>query len=238
MIFSDERAICINTGASCCISNSKEDFLTFAPSSSSVLQGIGSGISIAGTGTIKWCILNDNGDEVDLHLHNSLYVPGAPMCLLGPQHIAQQIALLSDGFHSKGRFGTLIFGGFHHIIPYNSTNNLPILFLVTDFLKASSSNIAPYTGTTPAALISSTHSFNVSTSNITSSQHKLLHLHQNSVIYIYKRFKTSPKLEFLAHLQSILALVTLLFVKLAFMANTIIPSLLHLLLLVFLMPYI
>lgn len=106
MIFFDERAICINTGASCWISNSKEDFFTFAPSSSSVLQGIGSGLSIAGSGTIKWCILNDIGDQVDLHLHNSLYVPRAPMCLLSPQHMAQQIALLSDGFHSKGHFGT------------------------------------------------------------------------------------------------------------------------------------
>jgi hypothetical protein len=111
MKFSNEQPICIDTGASCCISNQKHDFLTFAPSSSTVLKGIGSGLSIAGTGTIKWKILNDSGDEVTLHLHNSLYVPDAPMCLLSPQHMAQQTNLSSDGFHSKNKFGILTFGG-------------------------------------------------------------------------------------------------------------------------------
>jgi hypothetical protein len=65
-------------------------FFTFAPSYSS-------GLSIAGTGTIKWKLLNDSGDKVILHLHNSLYVPDAPMHLL----IAQQMNLPSDGFHRK-----------------------------------------------------------------------------------------------------------------------------------------
>jgi hypothetical protein len=82
--FLSDRAICIDTGASCCISNNKADFLTFAPSSSSVLKGIGSGLKIEGTGTIKWTIVSDDGDEITIHLYNSLYVPEAQMCLLSP----------------------------------------------------------------------------------------------------------------------------------------------------------
>jgi hypothetical protein len=81
MKFSNDKPICVDTGASCCISNDRQDFLTFALSTSTILQGIGSGLSISGTGTIKWTILDDSGDEVTLHLHNGLYVPDAPMCL-------------------------------------------------------------------------------------------------------------------------------------------------------------
>jgi hypothetical protein len=75
MKFSDSHPICIDTGASCCISNNKRDFIELnSTQSSSVLKGIGSGLTIAGSGTIKWTILDDMGDEITLHLHNSLYV--------------------------------------------------------------------------------------------------------------------------------------------------------------------
>jgi hypothetical protein len=52
MKFSDSHPICINTGASCCISNNKRDFIDLNPTqSSTVLKGIGSGLTIAGSGT-------------------------------------------------------------------------------------------------------------------------------------------------------------------------------------------
>jgi hypothetical protein len=70
------------------------------------LKGISSGLTIAGAGTIKWTILNDDGDEVTIHLHNSLYIPETPMCLLSPQQMAQQMLSDQDGFNSKGKFGT------------------------------------------------------------------------------------------------------------------------------------
>jgi hypothetical protein len=103
--FFSEGAICIDSGASCCISNKKADFLTFAPSTSTILQGISSGLKIAGTGTLKWTILNDGGNEITIRLCNSLHVLDTPMCLLSPQHLAQQTTSTSDGFHSKGNCG-------------------------------------------------------------------------------------------------------------------------------------
>jgi hypothetical protein len=127
MRFSSEQAICIDTGASCSISNNISDFITFAPSSqSTVLKGISSGLSILGTGTIQWTILNDDGDEVTLHIHNCLFVPDAPMCLLNPQHMAQITNCSTDGFHSKGSHGILTFSSFQRIVHYNHNNNLPI----------------------------------------------------------------------------------------------------------------
>jgi hypothetical protein len=170
--FSSERAICIDTGASCSVSNNKNDFITFSPSSSAVLKGISSGLAIAGTGTIKWTLLNDNGDEVTIHLHNSLYVPDTPMCLLSPQHMAQQTTNDSDGFNSKGKFGTLTFAGHIRTIHYNSSNNLPIIFLASDFTDA---NIT--TDNNPASLLSSIHLETDNNHQLSPSQRKLLNLH-------------------------------------------------------------
>jgi hypothetical protein len=175
MKFSDDHAICIDTGASCCISNCKDDLIPFAPSSSTILKGISGGLSINGTGTLKWNILDDNGDEVALYIHNNLYIPDAPMCLLSPQHMAQQTPSNTDGFISKGSFGLLTFGGFHCTIYYNSSNNLPILFLTSNLSNSPSTTIVPPTDTTTAALLSSIDSSD--TSNLTSNQQRLLHLH-------------------------------------------------------------
>jgi hypothetical protein len=179
MKFSDSHPICIDTGASCCISNNKRDFIDLNPTqSSTVLKGIGSGLTIAGCGTIKWTISDDIGDEITLHLHNSLYVPDAPMNLLSPQHLAQQTALPSDGFHSKGASGTLTFGSFKRTIPYNSSNNLPILFLASNYSTSQTAIVPHTTNDTTAALLSSLDGFDESRSNLSVTQRKLLHLHQ------------------------------------------------------------
>jgi hypothetical protein len=54
--------------------------------------------------TVKWTLLNDDGDEITIHLHNSPHVPDAPMCLLSPQHMAQQTTSSTDGFDCKWSF--------------------------------------------------------------------------------------------------------------------------------------
>jgi len=130
MRFSSDRAVCIDTGASCTISNHKEDFISLLPSpSSTVIKGISNGLSIQGTGTIRWPIFNDDGNKITLHLHNCFYVPDAPMCLLSPQHLAPSNQIHFQWFPSYELFWCTTFAGFRCTIPYNSTNNLPIFFL-------------------------------------------------------------------------------------------------------------
>jgi len=95
------------------------------------------------------------------------------MCLLSPQHMAQQTTCSTDGFYSKGNLGTLTFSGFHRTIHYNSTNNLPIIFLSMDTPSASTS--PPLQS---MSLLSSTdHPPLAINSNLSSAQRKLLHLH-------------------------------------------------------------
>jgi hypothetical protein len=170
------HAICIDTGATCCISNNKDHFTHFTPSSHKVPHGIGTGLSIEGRGTLCWRILNDSGDEISLPIHDCLYVPSAPMCLLSPQHMSQQTLHPDDGFHCKGPFGLFTFAGHHRTIHYNSNNNLPILFTATHLCSAISSSNNNDTVPSTVALLSS-EILPDSSTTLTAPQRKLLQLH-------------------------------------------------------------
>ena len=82
-------SICFDAGASACISSNKNDFVSLVACKNSTIQGIGTGLAIAGKGTLQWCILTNEGQEVNPYVRNALYVPGIPMNLLCPQQIAQ-----------------------------------------------------------------------------------------------------------------------------------------------------
>jgi hypothetical protein len=60
-------------------------------------------------------------------VHNTLYVPKAPMGLLCPQQIAMQTQRPGDGFNVLGHAGILTVGGFTRTIPYDPKSRLPIL---------------------------------------------------------------------------------------------------------------
>lgn len=76
------KPICIDSGATCSISNNKSNFTDFSPTSNTILYGITSGLNIEGKGTLHLSITNDFGDDIDLFVRDSFYVPYAPMCLL------------------------------------------------------------------------------------------------------------------------------------------------------------
>ncbi len=100
------KAICIDTGASSCISNDKNDFISLEKVQNQTITGIGSSLDIAGYGTLRWKIKDDDGNTIVLHISNAL------MCLLCPQQIAQQTGKERDGFHMEAKFGTLTYDGF------------------------------------------------------------------------------------------------------------------------------
>jgi hypothetical protein len=90
--------ICIYTGASACISTKRSNFTSLRKVTDIKINRIGSGLPVEGIGTLKWPIIADNGTEMDIHIHNSLYVPSPPMGLLCPQQIAMQTKRSGDGF--------------------------------------------------------------------------------------------------------------------------------------------
>jgi hypothetical protein len=169
-------AICVDFSASCCISNNKEDFLNLTPSSSPVLSGIAIGLEIAGKGTIQWTILNDAGDEVILHIHDSLYVPSIPINLLSPQQLVQQTGSTKDGFLVQASSGILRLASHKRTIYYNPTNNLPIFITASSIpSKLPAPSFAKSNSTTIAMLSSENLDTNTP---LTSTQHRLLLKHQ------------------------------------------------------------
>jgi hypothetical protein len=95
------------------------------PMSNIKINGIASGLHVAGIGLLKWSIRDDENNEVDLYIKDALYVPQAPMGLLCPQQIAQQTRKPGDGFKALRNHGIFTFDGFHRTIPYDSRSRLP-----------------------------------------------------------------------------------------------------------------
>lgn len=193
--------ICIDTGASSCISNNKSDFVNLHPTTNTVLNGVGSGLNIDGVGTLCWKFTNDNEDEISLHIQDSLYVPSAPMHLLSPQTIAQQTDNSLDGFHANGPHGIFTFAGFSKSIHYISKNNLPIFFTSSDFLSMNVSE----SSTHPHHSYLSTENVTLD-DNLSSSQRKLLlkhhqigHLHMTKIQQLAKDGIFGDHMKILAH---------------------------------------
>ena len=179
------KAICIDTGASVCISNDKSDFISLTLTSDQTLQGIGSGLEIAGEGTLRWSINDDDGHAIILHVRNALYVPKVPMCLLCPQQVAHQTSKIGDGFNAGASHGTLAFDGFIRTIPYNTRNNLPIVFtsgklaaLYSPFAHESSSPHTTCDSAYANSLLNSAAALNGTVENLSRTQRLLLLVHQ------------------------------------------------------------
>jgi hypothetical protein len=65
---SGSKAICVDTGASSCISNNKTDFISLKQVTNQTITSIGSGLEIAGRGTLRWTINDDQGNPILLHV--------------------------------------------------------------------------------------------------------------------------------------------------------------------------
>ena len=71
---SDSYTICIDTGASCCISNDHSHFVLLDPIENVKVTGIASGLTVKGMGIVKWTFMDDSSQVIE--------VPDVPMCLL------------------------------------------------------------------------------------------------------------------------------------------------------------
>jgi hypothetical protein len=73
--------------------------------------GITSSLNIEGTSTICWSIY-DNGDNIKLHIRDSIFIPATPMCSLSPLTVVQQQTKTSFMvFMLKSKLGYLLLLG-------------------------------------------------------------------------------------------------------------------------------
>ena len=87
---SDSFRIGVDNQSSYSISNNLDDFITPPLPMKAKLLGINGVSPIMGRGTVRWHIDDDDGLTHPITLPNTLYVPSSPMCLLSPQHWAQE----------------------------------------------------------------------------------------------------------------------------------------------------
>jgi hypothetical protein len=125
---SDEKAFIIDTGASITITNDSADFPDSVWGVRPInLQGIASGSEIKGIGTAVYKFRMDDGSIQVVTLPNVLFVPGCPVRLLCPRHVAASTGISGDGFHSLQECGIMHIHGTALTVPYHPENGLPYI---------------------------------------------------------------------------------------------------------------
>jgi hypothetical protein len=88
---SDSYLIGVDKHASKCMANAPHLFDDLRLDNKGQVDGMNSGLDIAGQGIFKFNITNDDGKIHAIKIPNSLYVPNLKRCLLSPQHWVQEV---------------------------------------------------------------------------------------------------------------------------------------------------
>ena len=88
---SDSVHISVDNKASTSISPHSQDFEGAIKMVDITVDGIASGLTAVGKGTLKWKWQDDEGVTHTFKIPNFLYVPKAPMRILFPQHWSQEV---------------------------------------------------------------------------------------------------------------------------------------------------
>jgi hypothetical protein len=92
------------------------------------LQGIASGLSIMGIGTVEYRSTADDSKEIAITLDNVLFVPDCPNRPLCPRHIAEHSGGPADVFTALRDHGILTIKGKAITVPYQKSSGLPYIF--------------------------------------------------------------------------------------------------------------
>jgi hypothetical protein len=84
-------AIGIDNHASCCMGNDRRQFKNLVVARAAQrIRGISKGLAIEGKGTLVFDVNDDTGKPHRIKIPNSPFLPGLKMCLMLPQHWAQE----------------------------------------------------------------------------------------------------------------------------------------------------
>lgn len=114
----------VDSGASCCISPHKEDFISYAPSTVKIKDLSGSN-SVAGCGLVKWTVLDQYGRPHNIEIL-AYHVPKASVRLISPQCVYQTKGLGGNGIQNEHSYTMVLDSGASFAASYGRAN-LPIL---------------------------------------------------------------------------------------------------------------
>jgi hypothetical protein len=95
------------------------------------VDGISDGLEIAGKGTFKFIITDDEGIQHTIRIKNSLYVPDMRRCLLSPHHWAQEAGDEHTWMELKRQWPyNCVFNwkGGKKTIPHQPSTNVPVFY--------------------------------------------------------------------------------------------------------------
>jgi hypothetical protein len=127
---SDSFDILVDGGATASIYNCLENFIQPPITTNIRIKGFNGTYSAARIGTIRWPILDNEGDKHVLQIPDTHFVASCPMRLLSPQHYSQQIHDHRGTYSTN--FGNQVVFVFHKkkfqvTIPLSPSSNVGIL---------------------------------------------------------------------------------------------------------------
>jgi hypothetical protein len=169
----DEVQFVINTGASITITHDKNDFDGHIhPVQPTTLQGIASGLSVAGIGDATYSFTMTEGNSISVTLKNTLYVPSCNVRLLCPRHLAACTDEANDGFNSIRDQGILTCYGKTILVPYHAKTGLPIVTTASGLQRFQGLAAIAASSSSPSTASPKT------LQNLTPAQHVKLLLHE------------------------------------------------------------
>ncbi len=102
------------------------------------VSGISDGLAIAGKGTFKFIITDNEGVQHTIRIKNSLYVPDMRRCLLSPQHWAQEAGDKQTWMELKRQWPydcVLNWKGGKKTIPHQPSSNVPVFYTASSLTR-------------------------------------------------------------------------------------------------------
>jgi hypothetical protein len=113
------------------MANSSHLFENLVLSNVGKVDGINEGLEIAGKGTFKFKIADNNGRAHIIRILNLLYLPELKSCLLWPQHWAQEAGDGQTWMINLAHHCTLQWADGRKTVPFNKSSNTPIFYTVS-----------------------------------------------------------------------------------------------------------
>ncbi len=126
---SDSYLIGMDNHASRCMANAPHLFEDLRLNDNKgQVDGINSGLDIAGQGTFKFNITDDAGKVHVIKIPNRLYIPNLKRCLLSSQHWAQEAGDKQTWMGNDRDSCVLNWRGGKKTVPFQPTINVPVFY--------------------------------------------------------------------------------------------------------------